>query len=67
MSYQKKAKITVVEDLGWKAYPREDGFEIERLMLLNKTMPLSYKWHVDKNTGVAKPINGKAIGITKAK
>ncbi len=60
-----KAKLPVIEDLGWKAYPREDGFEIERLMLLNKTTPLSYKWHVDKATGKAKPVNGKAIGITK--
>jgi hypothetical protein len=30
----KKASISAVDDLGWKAYPREDGYEIERLMIL---------------------------------
>lgn len=61
----KKAKIPAIEDLGWKAYPRDNGFEIERFMLLDQTMQLRYKWEVDKKTGKVTPINGKAIGITK--
>jgi len=60
-----KAAIPAVEDLGWMVYPRDYGFEVERLMLLNGTMRLSYKWSVDKHTGKANPINGKAIGITR--
>jgi hypothetical protein len=60
-----KATIPAVEDLGWMVYPRDYGFEAERLMLLNGTMRLSYKWSVDKHTGAAKPINGKAIEITR--
>ena len=60
-----KAAIPAVEDLGWMAYPRDYGFELERLMLLNGTTKLSYKWSVNKHTGEAKPINGKAIGITR--
>ena len=61
----KKASTPAVDDLGWKAYPREDGFEIERLMLLmsNKIIKLSYKWHVSFD-GNARPINGKAMGLT---
>lgn len=61
----KKASIPAVDDLGWKAYPRDDGFEIERLMLLmsNKVMKLSYKWHVSFD-GKVRPINGKAMGLT---
>ncbi len=62
-----KVIVPAVEDLGWKVYPRDDGFEVERLMLLNQTknmMKLSYKWHVDFY-GAVKPINGKAMGLTK--
>lgn len=60
-----KAGRPVVEDLGWHAYPIESGgFRIERLLLLNETMKLIYRWEVSPD-GVAVPINGKAIGITR--
>jgi hypothetical protein len=62
----KKADIPAMEDLGWHVYPRKDGFEVERMLLLDQRMSLLYKWHVDKS-GKAKPLNGKAIGITKEK
>ena len=62
----KKADIHALEDLGWHVYPRKDGFEVERKLLLDQRMSLLYKWHVDKS-GKAKPLNGKAIGITKEK
>ena len=60
----KKAMAPVVEDLDWHTYPRGDGFEVERFLLLNNRMKLQYKWHVSFD-GHVKPINGKAIGITK--
>lgn len=59
----KKAEIPAIEDLGWNVYPWEDGFEVERRLLLDQGMSLEYKWHVD-NSGKVKPLNGKAIGIT---
>ncbi len=59
----KKAKTPAIEDLGWNVYPKENGFEVERLLLLDQRMSLEYRWHVDKS-GRAKPLNGKAIGIT---
>lgn len=61
----KKALIPAIDDLGWKAYPRKDGFEIERLMLLtaNNIMQLKYQWHVSF-AGEVRPINGKAMGLT---
>ncbi len=62
----KKAEIPAIEDLGWNVYPRKDGFEVERLLLLDQRMSLEYRWHVDKS-GKAKPLNGKAIGITREK
>ncbi len=60
----KKAEIPSVEDLGWKVYPKEDGFEVERLLLIRQKIESKYRWHVFK-TGKVKPLNGKAIGITK--
>ena len=60
----KKAEIPSVEDLGWHVYPKEDGFEVERVLLTRQKIESKYRWHVYK-TGKAKPLNGKAIGITK--
>jgi hypothetical protein len=60
----KKAEIPSVEDLGWHVYPKEDGFEVERILLTRQKIESKYRWHVYK-TGKAKPLNAKAIGITK--
>ncbi len=60
----KKAEVPSVEDLGWHVYPKEDGFEVERLLLINQKIKSKYIWHVYKS-GKAKPLNGKAFGITK--
>ena len=60
----KKAATPSVEDLGWKVYPKEDGFVVERTLLIRQKVESKYRWHVYE-TGKAKPLNGKAIGITK--
>jgi hypothetical protein len=60
----KKAEISSVEDLGWKVYPKENGFEVVRLLLTRQKILSKYRWHVYK-TGKVKPLNNKAIGITK--
>ena len=58
--------------MGWKVYPKEDGFEVERVLLTRQKIESKYRWHIYK-TGKVKPLNGKAdlsgasqkIGITK--
>jgi hypothetical protein len=60
----KKVEIPSVEDLGWHVYPKEDGFEVERILLTRKKIESKYRWHIYKN-GKVKPLNAKAIGITK--
>lgn len=60
----KKAAIPSVVDLGWKVYSKEDGFEVERTLLIHQKMESKYIWHVYE-TGKAKPLNGRAVGITK--
>jgi len=60
----KKVEIPSVEDLGWHVHPKEDGFEVERLLLTKQKIESKYRWHVYK-TGKVEPVNGKAKGITK--
>ena len=60
----KKAEIPSIEDLGWNVYPKEDGFEVERVLLTRQKIESKYRWHVYKS-GKVKPLNAKAIGITK--
>ncbi len=60
----KKVEIPSIEDLGWHVRPKEDGFEVERLLLTRQKIESKYSWHVYKS-GKVVPLNGKAIGITK--
>ena len=60
----KKAEVPSIEDLGWQVYPKEDGFEVERILLTRQKIESKYRWHVYKS-GKVKPLNAKAIGITK--
>ncbi|GJQ57221.1 MAG: hypothetical protein D8M57_16875 [Candidatus Scalindua sp. AMX11] len=60
----KKIENKSVEDLGWQVSPVEDGFEVERLLLVSKKMKSKYRWHVNK-TGKVTPLNIKASGITE--
>lgn len=61
---KKAADSSSIEDLGWKVYPKEDGFEVERILLTNRKIESKYRWHIYKN-GKVKPLNSKAAGITK--
>jgi hypothetical protein len=60
----KKAEIPSVEDLGWHVYTKEDGFEVERILLIRQKIESKYRWYIYK-TGKVSPLNGKAKGITK--
>ncbi len=60
----KKTGIPSIEDLGWHVHKKEDGFEVIRLLLTRKKIESKYRWHVYKS-GKVKPLNAKAIGITK--
>ncbi len=60
----KKVEIPSVEDLGWQVHPKEDGFEVERILLIRQKIESKYRWHIYKS-GKVKPLNNKAVGITK--
>ncbi|NOG83806.1 MAG: hypothetical protein D8M57_13025 [Candidatus Scalindua sp. AMX11] len=60
----KKADIPAMDDMGWSAYPLDDGaFHVERFMILSDRMRLIYRWHVDTQGNVT-AVNGKAKSIT---
>ncbi|UCD66245.1 MAG: hypothetical protein JSW69_01045 [Deltaproteobacteria bacterium] len=58
------AKIPMAEDLGWKVYAIEDGYEVERSILVNKSKMFRYKWKVS-NTGEVTPLDDEARKLTK--
>ncbi len=60
----KKAEIPSIKDLGWHVSTKEDGFEVERLLIYSQKIQSKYRWHVYKS-GRVTPLNNKAIGITK--
>ena len=53
-----------IEDLGWVTVPYNKGYDIERLMLLNETQKISYKWRVESNRSVG-VANREAREITR--
>ena len=58
------AKIPMAEDLGWKVYTGEDGYEVERSILINNSKTLRYKWKVS-NSGEVSPANDRARALMK--
>ncbi|MFZ0610736.1 MAG: hypothetical protein WAM73_00715 [Desulfobacterales bacterium] len=54
-----------VEDHGWSTTPVDEGFEVERLMILLGTKELTYRWRVTPD-GKIRAVNGKALSITKS-
>jgi hypothetical protein len=57
-------KIPMAEDLGWKVYPIEDGYEVERSILINNSKTFRYKWKVS-NSGEVIPLDDEARKLTK--
>lgn len=57
-------KIPMAEDLGWKVSPIEDGYEVERSILINKVKTLRYKWKVS-NSGEVSPMDDRARKLMK--
>lgn len=58
------AKIPMAEDLGWKVYAIEDGYEVERSILVNNSKTFRYTWKVS-NSGEVTPVNDGARSLMK--
>ena len=57
-------KIPMAQDLGWKVYTVEDGYEVERSILINNTKTYRYKWKVS-NSGEVSPADDRARSLMK--
>lgn len=42
-----KIKIRSQRDLGWQVYKEDDQYDVERAFLMNKSMQLRFRWHVN--------------------
>ncbi len=57
-------RIPKAQDLGWKVYTVEDGYEVERSILINNTKTYRYKWKVS-NSGEVSPADDRARSLMK--
>ena len=57
-------KIPMAQDLGWKVYTVEDGYEVERSILINNRKTYRYKWKVS-NSGEVSPADDRARSLMK--
>jgi len=57
-------RIPMAEDLGWKVYTIEDGYEVERSILINNSKTFRYKWKVS-NSGEVSPVDERARSLMK--
>ena len=60
----RKVSNPSVEDHGWSTTSFEEGFEVERRVLLLGTKELKYRWRVTSD-GKILAVNSKAVLITK--
>lgn len=57
-------RIPAAADLGWQVKAIEDGYEVERLILIKDSKTLHYKWKVT-HTGETSPVNDRAKALMK--
>ena len=57
-------KIPMAQDLVWKVYTVEDGYEVERSILINNRKTYRYKWKVS-NSGEVSPADDRARSLMK--
>jgi len=54
----KRASIPIAEDLGWEVRKKDDGYEVERTLLMEGKDYLYYTWAVS-GTGEITPMNDR--------
>ncbi len=56
---QKKLKKRSQRDLGWKVFFENEKYDIEKAILINKSMQIRYRWQVDQ-LGAVTPVSKRA-------
>ena len=57
-----KIRIRSQRDLGWQVFKEDDQFDVERAFLMNKSMQLRFRWHVNAE-GVITPDGTRAESL----
>ena len=57
-----KIRIRSQRDLGWQVFKEEDQYEVERAFLMNKSMQLRFRWHVNADGSIT-PIGQRAESL----
>ncbi len=57
-----KIRIRSQRDLGWQVFKEADQYEVERAFLMNKSMQLRFRWHVNADNSIA-PVGKRAESL----
>ena len=57
-----KIKMRSQRDLGWQVFNEEGQFEVERSFLMNKSMQLRFRWHINAD-GKINPVSNRAEAL----
>lgn len=57
-----KIRIRSQRDLGWQIFKEEDQYDVERAFLMNKSMQLRFRWHVNADGSIS-PIGKRAESL----
>lgn len=49
-------------DLGWQVFKEEGHFDVERAFLMNKSMQLRFRWHINADGSIA-PASSRAESL----
>lgn len=55
-------KLSSHRDLGWRLYPVDGDFDVERVFLASKSMEIHYRWRVDQ-AGQAQAVSERAKNL----
>lgn len=57
-----KIRTMSQRDLGWHVFKEEDQYEVERAFLINKSMQLRFRWHVNTDGSIS-PVGKRAESL----
>lgn len=59
---EQSVKSRSQRDIGWRTFQEEDYYDVERVILINKSLELHYRWRVDSN-GHVNSTNDRALKL----
>lgn len=57
-----KIRMHSQRDLGWEVFKEENGYDVERAFLMNKSMQLRFRWHVNADGSIS-PVSSRAESL----